>query len=208
MPGSIVQDRKKRLVAESIVQVIQAVFPGKAASLCHVHAIVGANLAGVAFAREYRPVAGWAVIDTGAGHLVKLIDNNAFSSGVGGAYHCWIESVEQRPDSREAIDFSVRHNKEYVVNHRMAWNKASSPDYIWGLHRDVVLDGDLETLPARLPDDKIWVRESEEGKQWMAYHVAAHVNEYVKLTTLGLKILQIQLEELHADLPQQADAHP
>ena len=185
---------RQGLVADAVEQVVQSAFPGKAASLCHVHAIVGANLASLAFDRAYRPVAGWGAIDCGAGRLVKLMDNDAFSSGVGGAYHCWIESTDQSLDTREVIDFSCRHNEEYVRKHNMSWNRLAGPAYVWGTYQDLVIDCTDFDLPSRIPDDRIWVRESEVGGQWMARHLCAHVAEYVKLTTVALKIYRAALD--------------
>jgi hypothetical protein len=47
-------------------------FPDNFYSLCHAFAVVGANLASIALGHNYRPVAGLAAIDGGAGQLIDL----------------------------------------------------------------------------------------------------------------------------------------
>lgn len=66
MPGT-----SQRQVADTVERVIRAAFPGKSASICHVYAIVGANVASVAFERNQKGVASLAAIDIGAGYHLR-----------------------------------------------------------------------------------------------------------------------------------------
>jgi len=61
-------------------------YPKNHLSLCHAYATVGACALGMLLGREYRPVAGLAVIDCGAGCFMKFNDNKAFSSISGGGH--------------------------------------------------------------------------------------------------------------------------
>ena len=183
------QESRQRIY-NAVERVISATYPGKNHSLCMIYAIVGANVASVVLERTYKPVAGLSVIDSGAGYLIKLRDNTAFETGVG-AYHCWNESADhQDPGEREVIDLTSKYNRQYALAHRFLWRKRSSPDFIWGLQRDVVFECQADSLPFNLPEGKIWVQESVQGDQWLAEHVQGHMDSYVKLTALALRSLR------------------
>jgi len=172
--------------------VIRSLFPEKYLGLCHAYAVVGSNIASIVLGREYRPVAGLAVIDSGVGCFIKLIDNNAFSRIEGGAYHCWIESVgtHAADAEKELVDITYQHNNDYAKQHRMIWRK-QAPSYLWGRFGDLVVETELDALPTAIPEGKIWLRETAAGSDWMSRHVAGHADEYLKLTTIALKELKL-----------------
>jgi hypothetical protein len=181
------------LIAASVNGVIKRLYPDKYSSLCHVHAIVGANLISVVLGRVYRPVAGLALIDCG-GQFIELLDNDAFANPAGGAFHCWIESADPAMQEREVVDLTFRHNHEYAVKNGMPWRRAHPPDYLWGPYSKVVVNAPLDAMPESFPDGQVWLFETDAGWDWMTNHLADHMNAYVQLTAEALK-------ELKANLP-------
>lgn len=180
------------LIAASVNGVIRRLFPEKYASLCHVHAIVGANVISVVLNRVYRPVAGLAVIDCGGG-FIRLTDNSAFAHPAGGAFHCWIESADPACVEKEVIDLTFRHYHEYARKNGIAWRRAPPPDYLWGAQRKIVVKAALERLPPAFEDGQVWLRETDEGWSWMTRHLAENMNAYVTLTSEALLELQRRL---------------
>jgi hypothetical protein len=178
------------LIAESVNDIIQAAFPDRYFSLCHVYAVVGANVASIALGREYRPVAGLAVIDCGGGHFLEFLDNQAFSNEAGGAFHCWIESASDASAGREIIDLTYRHNPIYAQQNQILWCKEDAPNYLWGLHKDIVLDDELSALPSSFPSGKIWLRETDQGFRWINQYVESRLDEYAKLSGFALRLLR------------------
>jgi hypothetical protein len=187
-------EQVKPLVVRAVDYAIRSLFPKKYFGLCHVYAIVGASLASTTLGREYRPVAGMAVIDAGAGCMLKLLDNDAFSRNQGGAYHCWIESMGSDSNDRELIDLTFQHNRDYAKKHKLIWRKKSS-GYLWGKRHDIVIESALADLPKQFPDGKFWVQETAEGARWIDTQLSAHMDEYVKLTTFAMKHLYLSLQQ-------------
>lgn len=195
LTGFNAQDVRK-IVYASVDCILRDLFPEKFDSLCHAYAVVGANVASILLKKDYRPVAGMAVIDAGAGNFLKLVDNWAFSGEMGGAYHCWIESCENDPSKRELVDFTFKHNPDYARKNGVVWRKKKSPEYLWGLYRDLVIGGNVEALPRRFPNGKVWFRETLAGSKWLSMHVEKYSEEYVKMTALALKHAAISIEDL------------
>jgi hypothetical protein len=177
----------KGLIAASVREVIRAQYPEDYMSLCHAYAVVGANLASIALQRVYKPVAGLAAIDSGAGTLIYMADASAFKNEAGGAYHCWIESTDTAPEDKELVDFTFGHNRIYALKNELPWSGVAPPRYLWGPYRDVVLGGPLHELRAGFGKEKIWLQGSDEGTHWMADHLQANMNGYVQLTAAALK---------------------
>jgi hypothetical protein len=178
------------LIAESVNRVIKQCFPNDYCSLCHAHAIVGANVISVSMQRNFRPVAGLAVIDCGAGEFIRLLDNAAFNNAAGGAFHCWIESTEADPAQRELVDLTFRHNRVYAARNRIAWKKKNSPDFLWGLREKIVVKAAPDAIPNHFAARPIWLRETEEGANWITRHLAENLNAYVALTAETLRLLK------------------
>jgi len=192
----------KHLIVQSVDSAIRQLFPKKYFSLCHVYAIVGSNVASIILNRNYRPVAGLSIIDCGAGNFIKLLDNRAFSSDDGGAYHCWIESQpNDAVNNKELIDIPFKHNSAYARYHNLVWKKKDS-DYLWGDFDQLVINTGLDALPESFPDGKIWLQETPEGQDWMCRQVSEHLDEYCKITTLSLKLIKtydtlVKVRQLH-----------
>lgn len=183
MGYSDIQHRIARVVAE----VLRDQYPEHHDSLCHASAVLGANLAALRLGGEYRPVAGLAVIDSGAGHLLFMTDNEAFRSRIGGAYHCWIESAPPDPAERVLIDLMFGSNAAFARKNRLPWSDEPTPPFLWGRFHELVPDVDLENLRPGFGKHRIWVRETEAGRNWMARHCEAHQNAYVELTARALR---------------------
>jgi hypothetical protein len=181
-------DTVKTLIVEAVDSAIRQFFPKNYFELCHVYAVVGSNVASILLGHEYRPVAGLAVIDSGAGCFIKLLDNNAFSSGKGGAYHCWIESSHDGA-AKELIDIIFKHNRAYARKHKLVWRKKNST-YLWGSFNSLVVNAELDALPKNFSEGQIWVRETLEGTEWMCRHLESYTNPYVEITALALKKLK------------------
>mgnify|MGYP001332592023 CR=1 FL=1 len=193
--GISVLDTKK-IVYESVDCIIRELFPEKYDSLCHVYAVVGANVSSILLKKDYRPVAGLAVIDAGGGNFFKLIDNWAFYGDIGGAYHCWIESGTNSLLEKELIDFTYKHNPDYARKNGMIWRKKKTPDYLWGLYKELVIAGNHEALPQTFPHGKVWFRETLAGSNWLSKHVEQYSEEYVRMTSIALKHATISMENI------------
>ncbi len=179
------------LIAASVNSVLRQLYPDSYSSLCHAHAIVGANLISVVTDRVYRPVAGLAVIDCG-GDFIYLTDNEAFANPAGGAFHCWIESADPAIPDTEIVDMTFRHNHEYAVKNGKQWNAPHPPDYLWGPRSEIVVQAALDDLPPSF-DGKVWLHETDEGWSFMTRHLAEHMNASVVLTAKALQELQSRL---------------
>jgi hypothetical protein len=183
------------LIAASVHGVLQEVYPDTHSALCHAHAIVGANVVSIVLNRVYRPVAGLAVIDCGAGQFVRLTDNMAFANPAGGAFHCWIESVDELIAEKEVIDFALRHAPEYARRNGLLWRYPELPDFVWGPASRVVAAGAPPADGAALGPDVLWLRETDEGWNWITRHAAENINAYVALTAQTLQQLQRSLPQ-------------
>ncbi len=181
------------LIAQSVNALVRQVYPETYSSLCHVHAVVGANLISIMLGRVYRPVAGLALIDCGAGQFIRLLDNDAFANPAGGAFHCWIESADESFAEKEVVDLTFRHNHEYAQKNGMRWRRQMPPEYLWGPYSRVVIPAELHNMPPSFAQGKVWLRETDEGWDWMTRHVAENMNAYVTLTAEALKLLQRNL---------------
>ena len=181
------------LIAASVHRVLRQRYPDEYFSLCHAHAVVGANVISLVLGRVYRPVAGLAVFKCGPGQFIRLTDNAAFANPQGGAFHCWIESADPSFAHKELVDFTFRHNREYAINNGLDWTGPPPPDYLWGDWRELVIKGEPETLPASFRCDQVWLRETDEGWDWMTRHLAENMNAYVALTADVLRMVQASL---------------
>lgn len=181
------------LIASSVNGVLREQYPTQYSSLCHAHAIVGANLISIVFNRVYRPVAGLALIDCGSGKFIELLDNDAFARPEGGAFHCWIESADPSFTEREIVDFTFRHNHEYAANNGFKWTAPRPPAYLWGPASRILVKGQLGTLPGSFPDGTVWLHETDEGFNWIMRHAGENINAYVKLTGMALQRLRAAL---------------
>ena len=180
-------------IVEAVDFAVRSVFPEKYCSLCHAYAIVGSNVASIVLAREYRPVAGLAVIDCGSGDFLDFTETDAFARDIGGAYHCWIESCADDPaHARELVDIAFLHNGAYARAHGLSWRHEEAR-YLWGAFDDLVIDAELADLPRTFPPGRVWFRETPEGAEWLVRHLRGHMQEYVTLTGLALKILGSEL---------------
>jgi hypothetical protein len=180
------------LIAESVHGALRTAYPDSYCSLCHAHAIVGANVISVVLDRVYRPVAGLALIDCGSG-FIELLDNDAFANPAGGAFHCWIESAEHTLGEPEVVDLTFRHNHEYAVKNGMPWTRALPPDYLWGPRNKVVVKAELHTMPASFDEGQVWLRETDAGWDFITKHLAENMQAYVALTAQALKLLYARL---------------
>lgn len=180
----------KTLIAHCVNQVVRQYYPAQYCSLCHVYAIVGANLISIVLDRVYRPVAGLAAVDCGAGQLMRMVDNTAFGRPEGGAYHCWIESADVQICETDVVDLTFRHNHTYAEKNGFAWRKELPPDYLWGPRSRIVVEAPLASLPSAFPDGMVWLQETDEGWQWMTRQLMEHQNAFVALTAEALKLLQ------------------
>ena len=179
----------KELIADSVHDIIITAFPKLYPNLCHAYAVVGSNLASIVLGKNYRPVAGLAIVDAGNGHFLGLINNASFSSAVGGNYHCWIHSCDAHPVDVELVDFSFRNNKVYAEAHGIQWAKRDQ-DFLWGPERELNVGGNPIPLPKSYDEGKGWFCETPEGSQWMNSEVSANADVYVKLTALALRYFE------------------
>lgn len=76
----------------------------------------------------------------------------------------------------------------------MPWLKGDV-DFLWGGYRDIVIDAELDALPPNFPDGKVWLRETPQGQDWMNRHLATHMGEYIKITSVALKQLKLATDE-------------
>lgn len=196
LKGTGVADRQqlpstlqKRLIANAVDSTMRLFFPQKFTGLCHIYAILGANVLSIILNRNYIPVGGIALIDTGTGKLLELLDNDGFDRERGGTFHCWIES----DTSIELVDFSFRHNVSYAATLGIKWKKKKC-SYLWDYKDDVVLPGERHELPERFPGDKVWYRRTDAGTRFMLRHINENGFEHSKLTAHALKLLYIELQ--------------
>ena len=190
-PNTLLHQRE--LIAASVREAIRTQFPNDYCSLCHAFAVVGANIAAIALERSYRPVAGLAALDSGANQLIVMADESAFTNLEGGAYHCWIESVDHAPGKKELVDLTFGHNHIYARNNGLPWAGQKPPAYLWGDFDELAIGGALESLRPGFGKSRIWLRETDAGVRWMAGHLDANLNGYVALTASALKIYRRRL---------------
>ncbi len=187
-------------IAASVREVIRTYFPADYCSLCHVFAVVGANLATIALEREFRPVAGLAAIDSGANQLIVMADDRAFANQKGGAYHCWIESSDHLPFKKVLIDLTFGHNHMYARKNGLPWAGGTPPRYLWGYFDQLVIAGAIEDLRPDFGKNRIWLCETDAGVSWMARHLEANLSGYVNLTAAALKIYRRRLPSARFNL--------
>ncbi|MBV8045834.1 MAG: hypothetical protein JO171_01670 [Paludibacterium sp.] len=181
------------MIAQSVDEVIRHHYPTRFYSLCHVYAILGSNLISIIGRENFRPVAGLAAIDCGQGSIMRMADNSAFARPEGGAYHCWIESVDGPAAERQLVDLTFRHNHIYAEQNGHPWHRAAPPDFLWALKRDAVFECALAELPANFPDGQMWLAETEEGAAWLQRQLAEHQNALVVLTAEALSRCSAEL---------------
>ena len=184
-PGPADHERRwQEAVAAGVRHSVGHWFPHNFYSLCHAFAVVGSNLASIASGRDYRPVAGHAAIDAGNGKLIVMNEDHAFGAKEGGAYHCWIESTQSEP--KELIDLTFGHNHLYAQANGYAWHGEEAPAFLWGPFDAIAITAPLSHVQPGFGKDRIWLRETRAGAQWMERHIAANEQAYVKLTTEAL----------------------
>lgn len=181
---------------EAVDITIKALCPTTFDSVCYIYAIVASNVMTVALKKNYRPVAGIALIDAGGGKFLEFLDDSTLESGQGGAYHCWVESADARenPKQKELVDFTFGNNPGYAEAHGIKWT-APKHQYLWGLVRDINLGGNFDKLPKKFPPGKVWFQETKNGQEWMSAHLQKHVNDYAKMTFLALRQYNHAIEE-------------
>jgi hypothetical protein len=172
------QDAMRLLIAQSVDSTIRQHFPKNYHSICHAYAVIGSNVASIVLGREYRPVAGLAVIDCGDGCFMNFTDDSAFYNEGDGAYHCWIESCHHDGCGKELIDISFLHKEAFAKSQNIVWRKMPA-FYLWGSTADLVIDAELNNLPSIFPEGKIWLRETQNGIEWMSRRVEDLMEHYV-----------------------------
>ena len=186
---SAIPNATKLLIVNAVDSTIRQFFPKKHTAMCSAYAIIGANVATIVLGREYRPVAGFAVIDCGEGQFLKFTDKEAFiSDEKRGSYHCWIESCPPDVADKELVDITFKHNKAYAKKRHIKWQKKAS-SYLWGKYCDHVVEADLNFLPSEFPEDRLWLLETTEGSEWLVRRMSAQMLEYAYLTSMVLKRL-------------------
>lgn len=178
----------KHTIANCVNDVIRRHYPLHFSALCHVYAILGANLISIVSGKNFRPVAGMAAIDCGEGQLMLMTDETALARPEGGAYHCWIESVDDPDQDRIVVDLTFRHNRLFAEENGFTWTAQHPPDFLWGRRCDLVLPGDLASLRSPFPEGKVWYRESLMGEAWMIAQLSNHQNALVQLTAETLRL--------------------
>lgn len=189
--GQYSDEHAKKVIAYALDQTMQLIFPEKYAGLCHVYAVVGANVLSVCFKSGFRPVAGVAVIPTGAGCL-EMLDDMAFTREVGGAYHCWIESTGS--DKTVLVDFSFGNNSEYARTCGLVWTK-ERVDYLWGDESQLNLAKQYPKPPDNMPDVMVWFQETIRGNRWLWGQLEQHQDEYAQITSLVLRRIRLDIED-------------
>ena len=181
---------------EAVDTTIRALCPTTFDSLCYIYAIIGSNVMSVALKRNYRPVAGIALIDAGGGNFLEFLDDSTLERGLGGSYHCWIESAipNQSPKELELVDFTYGNNPGYAEKNGIKW-RAKKIDYLWGRAREINIGGYFTALPKKFPEGKVWFQETKNGQEWLAAHLENHVNDYAKMTFLALRQYNMAIEE-------------
>lgn len=180
---------------EAVDGTIRALCPTTFDSLCYIYAIVGSNVMTVALKKNYRPVAGVAVIEAGGGKHLEFLDDSTLDRGLGGSYHCWIESfvANEPPKQKELVDFTFGNNPGFAEAHGIKW-RAKRFAYLWGREQDINIGGNLADLPQKLPDGKVWFQETRNGQDWLNAHLQKHVSDYAKMTFLALRQYNMALE--------------
>ena len=186
----------ERAMLGAVDTTIRALCPTTFDSLCYIYAVIGSNVMSVALKKNYRPVAGIALIYAGNGKYLEFLDDSALERGLGGSYHCWIESAEpnQMPKQKELVDFTYGNNPGYAEAHGIKW-QARKVDYLWGKAQDINLGGDIAAVPKKFPEGKVWFQETKNGQDWLTAHLEKHVNDYAKMTFLALRQYNMALEE-------------
>lgn len=179
-------------VASAVDTIIRMAFPEQYFSLCHVYAIVGANVISIVSEKEYRPVAGLTVLDCGDDFYLQLTDDAAFGLNIGGAYHCWIESIDTSLPDKDFVDFTSKHHQKYVEAYKYLWKNGDTDDFIWEKFNGLVVETAGPDFPLTVPDGKVWVRETNAGRQWIAAHIEANADAYMQMTTFALKAYGMQ----------------
>jgi hypothetical protein len=192
VPPKIVE----RAMLEAVNTTIRALCPTTFDSLCYIYAVIGSNVMSVALKKNYRPVAGIALIHAGNGKYLEFLDDSTLDRGLGGSYHCWIESAEpnQALKQKELVDFTYGNNPGYAEAHGIKW-QAKKIEYLWGKAQDINLGGDMTALPKKFPEGKVWFQETKNGQDWLATHLQKHVSDYAKMTFLALRQYNMALEE-------------
>jgi hypothetical protein len=183
---------QRNLIADAVDMTIRSLFPNKYASLCYLYAILGSNILSIIYRRQFVPVAGIALIDSGKGRLIKMLDNTAFLRGEGGAFHCWIESQEHSPS--ELIDFTFKHNRQFAKDNGLKWSKKKTKKYLWGPKEDICHALPNRTVPKRLPNGKVWYKETSEGHEWLRKNLSKNYLLYAQMTSAVLQHLQNEVE--------------
>jgi hypothetical protein len=179
----------RRLIADAVHDVIQMAFPQEYPNLCHAYAVVGSSLASIVLGREYRPVAGLAIIDAGNGNFLALTNDSSFSNPIGGNYHCWIHSCPDRSPGLELVDLTFRNNKAYADAHGIPWAK-SEIDFLWGAEADINVGGRPLPTPPSYGEGRAWYCETAAGTRWMNCELSTKQDAYIKLTSLALRYLR------------------
>ncbi len=181
---------------EAVDGTIRALCPTTFDSLCYIYAIVGSNVMSVALKKNYRPVAGVAIIDAGGGKHLEFLDDSNLDRGLGGSYHCWIESAvaNESPKQKELVDFTFGNNPGFAEANGIKWSAKKLP-YLWGREKEINIGGDIAKLPKKFPDGKVWFQETKNGHDWLSAHLQKHVNDYAKMTFLALRQYNLALEE-------------
>lgn len=193
IPPKIVE----RAMLEAVDTTIRALCPTTFDSLCYIYAVIGANVMSIAFKRNYRPVAGIAIIDAGGGKHLEFLDDSALERGMGGSYHCWIESVETQAQKKELVDFTFGNNPGFAEANGIPW-KTWKSDYLWGRAKDINIGGNINALPKKFPPGKVWFQETKNAQEWLADHLEKHVNDYAKMTFLALRQYNHKIEEFRS----------
>ncbi len=191
--GGVPENMKRMLIANAIDKVIRQLFPDRYAALCHLYAVVGAIVLSECCRDQFVPVAGIAAIPTGDG-LLKMTDEWGFFRREGGAYHCWIESVDTA--EKVLVDFSFRNNEEYAQASGIRWDRPRQ-EFIWGASQEVNVAESKQDkgLPESLPLDKVWFQKTESGVNWIAYQLSENGAEFAKVSSFVLYQIRKDLIE-------------
>lgn len=191
--GGVPENMKRMLIANAIDKVIRQLFPDRYAALCHLYAVVGAIVLSECYRDQFVPVAGIAAIPTGDG-LLKMTDEWGFFRREGGAYHCWIESVDTA--EKMLVDFSFRNNEEYAQASGVRWDRPRQ-EFLWGASQEVNVAESKQgkDLPESLPLDKVWFQKTESGVNWIAYQLSENGSEFAKVSSFVLYQIRKDLVE-------------
>ncbi len=181
---------------EAVDTTIKALCPSTFDSVCYIYAIIASNVMTVALKKNYRPVAGVALIYAGGDRFLEFLDDSTLLTDRGAAYHCWVESdvAGESAKQKELIDFTFGNNPGFAETHGIKWTAPKS-DYLWGLAKDINIGGELEKLPKKFPPGKVWFKETVNGRDWLTGHLQKHVNDYAKITFLALRHYNMAIEE-------------